>query len=124
LIQMVNTGTAPAKLPAEALHDFEKPGAGNYMKALADMAHALQQGALPPRIGYLVSATVNATMAELVEHYYSVHIDDWTFQRENPSDPKTQQIAYQFWTDSDVALLDTDAWLLVADSIEDKLERR
>ena len=40
------------------------------MKALSDLAYALQPGPLPPRIGYLVSATVNAIMAELVEHYY------------------------------------------------------
>lgn len=124
LIQMVNTGVAPAKLPAEALRDFEKPGAANYMKALADMAYSLQGGALPPRIGYLVSATVNAIMAELVEHYYSVNMDSWLFQRENPSNPAIGQIAYQFWTDKDVALLDTDAWLLVADSVEKKMVRR
>lgn len=124
LRQMVNTGTAPPKLPPEALRDFEYPGTANYMKALADMAHALQNGPLPPRIGYLVSATVNAIMAELVEHYYGSHMDQWQFVRENPADPKTQQIAYTFWTDNDVALLDTDHWLQVADSVEEKLERQ
>ena len=81
LMQMVNTGTAPGKLPPEALRDFEHPGAANYMKALGDMAHALQNGPLPPRIGYLVSATVNAIMAELVEQYYGAHIDEWEFVR-------------------------------------------
>jgi len=124
LMQMVNTGTAPAKLPQEALRDFEYPGTANYMKALADMAHALQNGPLPPRIGYLVSATVNAIMAELVEHYYGEHMDQWQFVRENPSDPRAQQIAYAFWTDDDVALLDTDHWLQVADSVAEKLERQ
>jgi len=124
LTQMVNTGVAPAKLPPEALRDFEYPGAANYMKALADMAHALQQGALPPRIGFLVSATVNAIMAELVEQYYGSHMEQWEFVRQNPSDPKTQQIAYTFWTDDDVVLLDIDHWLQVADSVEEKLERQ
>lgn len=123
LLQMVNTGTAPAKLPPQALRDFEHPGGANYMKALADMAHALQPGELPPRIGYLVSATVNAIMAELVEHYYGEHIDQWQFVRQHPDDPKTLEIAYQFWTDADVALLDSDHWLEVADSIEQKLKR-
>jgi hypothetical protein len=121
LMQMVNTGTAPAKLPPEALRDFESPGAANYMKALADMAHALQNGALPPRIGFLVSATVNAIMAELVEHYYGAHTEQWELVRKNPSDPHAQQIAYTFWTSDDVALLDTDHWLQVVDSIEEKL---
>jgi len=124
LMQMVNTGTAPGKLPPEALRDFEYPGAANYMKALADMAHALQNGPLPPRIGFLVSATVNAIMAELVEHYYGANMDKWKFVREHPDDPKTRQIAYDFWTDEDVALLDTDHWLQVADSIEKHLERQ
>lgn len=124
LMQMVNTGTAPAKLPPEALRDFEYPGAANYMKALGDMAHALQNGPLPPRIGYLVSATVNAIMAELVEHYYGARPEQWQFVRKNSSDPKAQQIAYAFWTDEDVALLDTDHWLQIADSVEGKLERQ
>ena len=53
LTQMVNTGTAPSRLPPEAQRDFEFPGAANYMKALSDLAHALQKGPLPPRIGYL-----------------------------------------------------------------------
>lgn len=122
LMQMVNTGTAPAKLPPEALRDFESPGAANYMKALADMAHALQNGDLPPRIGFLVSATVNAIMAELVEHYYGAHGEHWELVRKNPTDPQAQQIAYTFWTSDDVVLLDTDHWLEVADSIAEKLE--
>jgi hypothetical protein len=124
LMQMVNTGTAPARLPPEALRDFETPGAANFMKALSDLAHALQPGPLPPRIGYLVSATVNAIMAELVEHYYGQNMDHWNTVRDNPESPEARQIAYQFWTDEDVALLDTDHWLGVADSIETHLRRQ
>ena len=124
LMQMVNTGTAPARLPPEAMRDFEYPGAANYMKALADLAHALQQGPLPPRIGYLVSATSNAIMAELVEHYYGQNMDLWSFVRTHPQDSKAQDIAYAFWTDEDVAMLDTDHWLQVADSIEKHLQRQ
>lgn len=118
LTQMVNTGTAPARLPPEALHDFKAPGAANYMKALSDLAHALQAGPLPPRIGYLVSATVNAIMAELVEHYYGRRMNQWTLVREDPEAPGAREIAYAFWTDEEIALLDTDHWLQVAESIE------
>lgn len=124
LMQMVNTGRAPARLPQEALQDFEYPGAANYMKALADLARALQQGPLPPRIGYLVSATVNAIMAELVEHYYGRRPDAWARIREAPKDELSKQIAYEFWTDDEVALLDTDHWLQVADSIEKHWQRQ
>lgn len=124
LMQMVNTGTAPARLPPEAQRSFDCPGAANYMKALADLAHALQKGPLPPRIGWLVSATVNSIMAELVEHYYGRRIEAWMFQRENPADLKSREIAYAFWTNAEIALLDTDHWLQVADSIEKHLKRQ
>ncbi len=124
LMQMVNTGTAPARLPPEAIRDFQSPGAANYMKALADLARALQQGPLPPRIGYLVSATVNAIMAELVEHYYGCRPEAWSRVREAPEDSLSTQIAYEFWTDEEVALLDTDHWLQVADSIERHWQRQ
>ena len=124
LMQMVNTGTAPARLPPEAMQDFEYPGAANYMKALADLAHALQQGPLPPRIGYLVSATVNAIMAELVEHYYGRRPDAWSQVREAPEGEQAKRIAYDFWTNEEVALLDTDHWLQVADSIETHWQRQ
>ena len=124
LTQMVNTGTAPSRLPSEAHQDFEYPGAANYMKALSDLAHALQPGPLPPRIGYLVGATVNAIMAELVEHYYGRRMDAWRAVRENPETPEARNIAYAFWTDEEVALLDTDHWLGMADSIEAQSRRQ
>ncbi|MCY4020330.1 MAG: hypothetical protein OXG39_13060 [Chloroflexi bacterium] len=118
LMQMVNTGTAPARLPPQAMRDFEYPGAANYMKALSDLAHALQPGPLPPRIGYLVSATVNAIMAELVEQYYGRRMEHWGIVRNDPESPQAREIAYAFWTDEEIALLDTDHWLQVAESIE------
>ncbi len=124
LMQMVNTGTAPARLPPAAQRDFDYPGAANFMKALADLAQSLQQGPLPPRIGYLVSATVNAIMAELVEQYYGRRIEDWRWLRAQPGSSKAREIAYAFWTDAEVALLDTDHWLQVADSIERHLARQ
>lgn len=124
LTQMVNTGTAPAKLPPEALRDFTYPGAANYMKALSDLAHALRQGPLPPRIGYLVSATVNAIMAELVEHYYARHPHHWDLARQAPDSEEARAVAYAFWTDEQTALLDTDHWLQVAESIETHLRRQ
>ena len=124
LMQMVNTGTAPSRLPPEAQRDFEYPGAANFMKALSDLAHALQPGPLPPRIGYLVSAAANAIMAELVEQYYGQRIEVWQELRANPEHAEAREIAYVFWTDEEVALLDTDHWLAVADSIEAQLRRQ
>ncbi len=122
LMQMVNTGTAPSSLPPAAQRDFEYPGAANFMKALADLARALQQGPLPPRIGFLVSATVNAIMAELVEQYYGRRMEAWRVVR--AQEPEAQAVAYAFWTDEEVALLDTDHWLQVADAVERQFERQ
>lgn len=124
LMQMVNTGRAPPRLPPAALRDFEQPGAANFMQALADLARALQPGALPPRVGYLVSATVNAIMAELVEQYYGRRFYAWQRVRQQPQSEEARAIAYAFWLDEDVALLDTDNWLQVADSIERHQQRR
>ncbi len=123
LTQMVNTGRAPARLPPEAQRDFEYPGAANYMKALSDLAYALQPGPLPGRIGYLVSATVNAIMAELVEHYYGRRMEAWQLARARPEAAEAREIALDFWTDEEIALLDTDRWLSVADSVEAQLRR-
>ncbi len=124
LTQIVNTGAAPSRLPPEAQRDFAYPGAANYMKALADLAFALQPGPLPPRIGYLAGATVNAIMAELVEHYYGRRMEAWQIVRAQPGTSEARAIAYAFWTDDEVALLDTDHWLSVADSIEAQLKRQ
>jgi len=124
LTQMVNTGTAPPRLPPEAQRDFEQPGAANFMKALSDLAHALQPGPLPPRIGYLVSATVNAIMAELVEHYYGQRLDAWQVVRGAPDTAGAREIAYAFWLDEDVALLDIDHWLSVAEGLEVYFQRQ
>ena len=124
LTQVASTGTPPRRLPPEAMQDFTAPGAANFMKALSDLAHGLQQGALPPRIGHLVSAVVHAIMAELVEHWYGQRLNLWEQVQADPTQPDAQKIAYEFWMDEDVALLDTDAWLLVADSIEAKLKRQ
>ena len=87
LMQMVNTGTAPARLPPEAGRDFDMPGAANFMKALSDLAHALQPDEMPRRIGYLVSATVNAIMAELAEQYYGRRPAQWAIARQEPGAP-------------------------------------
>lgn len=124
LTQMVNTGTAPSRLPPEAQRDFEYPGGAIFMKALSDLAHALQPGPLPPRIGCLVEATVSAIMAELVEQYYGRRMETWRFLRENPEAPQAREIAYAFWTDEEVALLDIDHWLSLADSVEAQLRRQ
>ena len=96
--------------------------AANYMKALSDLAHALQPGPLPPRIGYSGGARPSTRSWR----NWSSSITDraWMPGRKygaapaEPVAPEAREIAYAFWTDEEVALLDTDHWLSLADGIE------
>jgi hypothetical protein len=132
LVQIASIGTAPGELPADAMREYEKPGAMNYVKALSDLAHATRQSnQLEARVGYLVSAVVNAMMAELVESWYRQRLDEWARVRGNQfnpatgqySDPEATMIAYRFWTDDNVAQRDTALWLQVVGNIETKMKR-
>lgn len=134
LVQIASLGTAPGKLPDEAMEPtFTTPGTANFIKALFDLAHASRQSnLLEARVGYLVSAVVNAIMAELVALWYEPRLADWERVRQNSydpatgqySDPEATQIAYHFWTDAQVTQRDIDAWLEVTDNITKKLERQ
>lgn len=132
LVQMASLGTAPPRLPPEALRDFVAPGAANFMKCLSDLAFALHPNTAPPaKIGYIVSAVVHAIMADLVAAWYGPRPDDWERVRANTidpvsgayRDPTATQIAYAFWTDPQTAARDTAAWLAVADSVAEKLKK-
>ena len=132
LVQIASLGTAPGQLPPQAMKDFHAPGAANFLKSLSDMAHALQPGPVPPRVGHLVNGVVNAIMAELVEAWYRPRLDDWERVRTNQfdastgqyTDPEATMIAYQFWTDASTAERDITLWLAAADSIEGKFKRQ
>lgn len=132
LVQIATLGTAPGELPAEALRDYTAPGAANFIKALFDLAHASRQSAqFEARIGHLVSAAVHAVMADLLDYWYRDRLAAWEQMRHSQfdiasgqyNDPEATLIAYQFWTDSNVAQRDTEAWLSIARSVEDKLKR-
>ena len=131
ILQIANLGTVQP-LPPQAMRDFTAPGAANFMKALTDLANSVQQSnQYEARIGYLVSATVNAITAALVAAYYDARPDDWERLRTAEIDPLTgqyvdpqvTQIAYAFWTDETTEKLDIEAWLAVADAIERHLQR-
>jgi len=134
LVAIVSFGAPPDESVSQAAlrQDFTAPGAGNFLKAVADIVQSMQAKHQPgARVGYLVSAIVNAVMAELVEFWYRDRPDEWERARLNPfdsstgkyRDPQATQIAYQFWTDPEVTRRDTQAWLAIAHSIEEKLDR-
>lgn len=133
LVQMTTLGTAPGKLPEDALDTFTSPGTANFLKALSDVAHSLQQtNQLEARVGYLVSATVNAIMADVVYRYYVTRPKAWEKLRTADIDPTTghytdpavTQIALDFWTDADVAEHDVNGWLRVIEAIDTHSQRR
>jgi len=128
LLSIVTYGQAPDDNIVQMAfqQDFSKPGAGNFLKALYDIIQAMQDKHAPQaRVGYMVSAVVNANMAELVHFWYADQQAAWEKMRRKTidSDSETSQIALAFWMDQDVALLDEDGWMLVADSVEAKFQR-
>lgn len=133
LLVIVNYGQAPdAEVIGMALEKLEGPGTANFLKALHDLVQAMQERYPPEaRVGYLVSAVVNAIMAALVEGYYAERPQDWERVRLNRldpatgtySDPQATEIAYRFWTADEVAAQDTGRWLAVADAVERALVR-
>lgn len=120
--QIVMTATAPDRqIIEQGLQHFETPGSANFIKALYDLFQATQKdNQSEARLGFLVSATVNAMTAELVELYFGQRPEAWQAYRAR--DENAPQIALDFWTDEQVAARDTELWLAVADKIEANLK--
>lgn len=127
-------GATPSDTVAEMAlqQSFSTPGTGNFLKAIYDLTQAMQDKHTPEaRIGFMASAVVNAIMAQLAEAWYGKHEKAWKRVRDSPSDPitgeyideKATRIAYTFWTHPDTVTMDTEAWLTLADNIEQKLKR-
>jgi hypothetical protein len=111
---------------------FNTPGTANFLKAIYDLTQSMQDKHTPEaRIGFMASSVVNAMMAQLVEAWYGKREKAWERVRDSQYDPttgeyideKTTRIAYTFWTHPDTATMDTEAWLALADNIEQKLKR-
>ncbi len=118
ILQIVNTATAPERsIIEQAFQHYETPGTANFIKAMYDLFQATQDtNPGEARIGFLVSAVVNAMTAELVALYFEPRPDDWAAYR--AQDERFQGIALAFWTDDAVAERDTALWLAIADAVE------
>ncbi|MCS6836830.1 MAG: hypothetical protein NZ750_12535 [Anaerolineae bacterium] len=134
LVQIANYGVAPDEeaLALALRTPPSEPGLGNYLKALHDLGQAmLPKHAPSARVGYLVSALVNVTMAELAESWYGERPDAWRAVRAlsfdpvtgEPNDPQAAQMAYSFWTNSGTASLERRCWREIAQAIERALLR-
>lgn len=124
LVQIVMTATAPDEsIIQQAFQHFTTPGTANFFKALYDLYQATQKRhQREARLGFLVSAVVNANTAALVEGYFGPRPDDWEAYRAQGE--QFQQIALAFWTDEAIAEQHRAQWLAVADAIETTLNER
>lgn len=124
LVQVVMTATAPDRSVIEqAFQHFNTPGSANFIKGLYDLYQGTEKtNSSAARVGFLVSAAVNAMTARLVERYFGERPETWGAYRAQSVD--FQQVALDFWTNDDVSALDTQMWLAIADEVEDKINRR
>ena len=123
LMLIVTTATAPERqIIEEAFKHFETPGSANFIKAMYDLYQGTQEtNQSQARLGFLVSAVVNAITAELVELYFGKRPEQWTAYRAQAEN--APQIAMDFWTNEAVSQQDTKRWLAVADAVEKRLDR-
>jgi hypothetical protein len=120
VLTVVSYASAPNDLPNHAINQFPSPGCGNFVSAALDLARAVQMGVSPfERYSFITNAIANATLAELMDLYFSQHPDEW--EQLNTDPDKRQELYGRFWLDADVAARDTAVWLDVADRVEAKL---
>lgn len=126
LVSITSFGVAPDDAVAEMAlaQSFASPGAGNFLKAVYDTTQAMQtKHSGEARISFMTSALVNAVMANLVEAWYGERADAWAHQHTNAGDPASLELAYLFWTDPQIARLDTQLWSGIADRITEAFTR-
>ncbi|MBZ0300418.1 MAG: hypothetical protein K8J31_11780, partial [Anaerolineae bacterium] len=125
LLTVISYASAPDHLPEQALTQFPSPGCGNYIRAVLDLARAVQTGTTPyERYSHITNAIANTTLAELMDGYYRQRPDEWerlnadadAVNRETGLTVR-QELYGRFWMDDAVARRDTAIWLAVADAI-------
>ena len=123
LVQIVMTASAPDEaIIQQSFQHFTTPGTANFFKSLYDLYQGTQKKhQSEARIGYLVSAVVNAMTAHLVELYFGDRLVDWEAYRAQGDN--FAQLAMDFWTNEAVVERDRVLWHQLADDIAVKLER-
>lgn len=123
LLTVVSYASAPGDLPEAAVNQFPQPGCGNYVKAVLDLARAVQDKYTAfERYSHTTNAIANAILAELTHTYFSAHPDQFAALSDPNTDADTRaRIQYAFWLDPVVAERDTALWLSVADTLTARL---
>lgn len=124
LLTVINYASAPNDLPEAAVNQFPQPGCGNYVKAVLDLARAVQDKyTLFERYSHITNAIANAILADLTHTYFSAHPDEFATLSGLDTDADTRaRIQYAFWLDPAVAARDTALWQAVADTLEARFD--
>ena len=129
-LTVVSYASASDELPDHAVNQFPSPGCGNFVSAVLDLARVVQTGVSPfERYSFITNAIANTVLAELMDFYYSRHMDEWQRLTEHAEEinPETgltvqQEQTMMFWSDTAVAQRDTAIWLEIADAVALKLD--
>lgn len=123
LLTVINYASAPGELPEAAVNQFPQPGCGNYVKAVLDLARAVQDKyTLFERYSHITNAIANAILADVTRQYFDSHPDAYAVLSDPNADANARaQVQYAFWLDPAVAERDTAWWLSVADTLEARL---
>jgi len=125
-LTVISYASAPRDLPVHAVNQFPRPGCGNFLLAVFDLARAVQtEYTIFERYSHITNSVANAVLAELQYTYFNAHPGAFAALR-NP-DASQQAIAQAqqaFWIDAATGERDTALWLHVADSVESLLRAR
>lgn len=125
LMTVVAYASAPSDLPAHVVSQFPRPGCGNFVLSVFDLARAVQdQHTIFERYSHITNATANAIVADLQYFYFNRKPQDYErlLDEDLPSEARAD-IQQAFWIDRAVAFRDAATWLEIADDLQEKLER-
>lgn len=124
LLYVVSYGTVSGVPPTDALTQFPKPGCGNFVMAVLEIAHAVQVSYRETRYNHITDAVAHTILADLQHTYYNRRSDEYAQLLAAESDANAvRQMRAAFWMDAEVAQRDTALWLRVAEEIAGRIER-
>lgn len=125
MLTVIVYGSAPSDLPFHALRDFPRPGCGNFLIAVFEMAQVVQpQTTTFESYSHITNAAGNAILADLQYTYFKKRLELYQIYRDEQTDDETRQaIQFEFWLNEIVSKRDVALWLHMADQIEQAINR-
>lgn len=125
MLTVVSYASAPSELPESAVNAFPSPGCGNFVKAVLDLARAVQdEYTVFERYSHITNVVANAILAELQHLHFEKRTAEFSFIIDLDGDPqKKAKIQQKFWVAPSVAERDTALWHKVADDVEARIKQ-